>query len=76
MPVGNDEHQRIDEVSTDTLRYSVTRDNWFGIVMHECEPTVLVHHSIVLRWCSGSLVSQRPLSLLLSIMYQLLLSMT
>ena len=35
MPVGNNEHQRIDEVSTDTLRYSITRDNWFGIVMHE-----------------------------------------
>ena len=40
------------------------------------EPAVLVHHGIVRRWRCGSLFTQRPLSLLLSTMYQLLLSMT
>ena len=36
MPVDNNEHQRIDDVSTDRiLRYTVTRDNGFRIVTHE-----------------------------------------
>ena len=30
------------------------------------EPAVLIHHGIVRRWRCGSLVTQRPLSLLLS----------
>ena len=30
------------------------------------EPAVLIHHSIVCRWRCGSLVTQRRLSLLLS----------
>ena len=34
MPVDNNEHQRIDDVSTG-LRYTVTRDNGFRIVSHE-----------------------------------------
>ena len=40
------------------------------------EPVVLIHHGIVRRWRCGTLVTQRPLSLLLSMTYQLLLSMT
>ena len=40
------------------------------------EPAVLIHHGIVRRWRCGSLVTQRPLSLSLSMTYQLLLSMT
>ena len=40
------------------------------------EPAVLIHHGIARRWRCGSLVTQRPLSLLLSMTYQLLLSMT
>ena len=40
------------------------------------EPAVLIHHGIVRRWRCGSLVTQRPLTLLLSMAYQLLLSMT
>ena len=40
------------------------------------EPAVLVQHVIVCRWPCSSLVTQCPLSLLLSMMYQLLLSMT
>ena len=40
------------------------------------EPAVLVHHGIVRRWRCGSLVTQRPLPWLLSMTYQLLLSMT
>ena len=36
MPVDNNEHQRIDDVSNDRiLRYTVTRDNGFRIVTHE-----------------------------------------
>ena len=38
MPVDNNEHQRIDDVSTDGisyLRYTVTRDNEFRIVAYE-----------------------------------------
>ena len=36
MPVHNNEHKRIDDVSTDRVSYGiVTRDNWFPIVMHE-----------------------------------------
>ena len=38
--------------------------------------TKLIHHGIVRRWRCGSLVTQRPLSLLLYMTYQLLLSMT
>ena len=40
------------------------------------EPAVLIHHCIVRRWRCGLLVTQRPPSLLLSMTYQLLLSMT
>ena len=40
------------------------------------EPAVLIHHGIVRRWRCGSLVTQRPPSLLLPMTYQLLLSMT
>ena len=39
------------------------------------EPALLIHHGIVRRWRCGSLVTQRPLSLLLSMTYQFLLSM-
>ena len=36
MPVGSNEHQRIDDVSTDLISFgTVTRDNWFRIVTHE-----------------------------------------
>ena len=39
MPVDNNEHQRIDDVSTDRIfydiRYTVSRDNGFRIVTHE-----------------------------------------
>ena len=44
--------------------------------MSNGEPAVLVHHGIVRRWCCDSLVTQRPLPWLLSMTYQLLLSMT
>ena len=40
------------------------------------EPAVLFYHGIVRRWRCGSLVTQRPLSLLLSMTNQSLLSMT
>ena len=36
MPVDNNEHQRIDDVSTDRISYGiVTRDSVFRIVTHE-----------------------------------------
>ena len=36
MPVDNNEHQRIDDISTDRTSYGiVTRDNGFRIVTHE-----------------------------------------
>ena len=44
--------------------------------IHNGGPAVLIHHGIVRRWHCGSLVTQRPLSLLLSMTYQLLLSIT
>ena len=36
MPVDSNEHQRIDDVSTDRISYSIQyRDNAFRIVTHE-----------------------------------------
>ena len=36
MPVDNNEHQRIDDISTDRISYGiVTRDNGFRLVTHE-----------------------------------------
>ena len=36
MPVRNNEHQMIDDISTDLISYGiVTRDNWFRIVAYE-----------------------------------------
>ena len=49
---------------------------WLIYIPSNGEPAVLVQQVIVCRWRCSSLVTQCPLSLLLSMMYQLLLSMT